>query len=151
MNEDKKRNRYKRIYKQLETLLTKSDDYEAHMATVIAILHHKIDYFFWTGFYFIKDGKLIVKMYQGPVACQELKKDVGVCWKCINDEQTIIVKDVEKFGGHIACDSRSKSEIAIPFRNKNGEIIGVLDIDSKTLNSFDDVDANELEKILNLI
>ncbi|MCK5822864.1 MAG: GAF domain-containing protein [Bacteroidales bacterium] len=151
MDGNKKRNRYKRIYTQLASLLTKSNDYEAHMATVIAILHHKIDYFFWTGFYFIKKGELIVKMYQGPVACQELKKDVGVCWKCINYEQTIIVKDVKKFGGHITCDSRSKSEIAIPFRNKNGEIIGALDIDSKTLNSFDEIDSIELEKILNLI
>lgn len=79
MDTKKKLNRYKRIYTQLESLLEKSNDFEARMATVIAILHHKIDYFFWTGFYFLKDGKLIAKMYQGPVACMELKKDTGVC------------------------------------------------------------------------
>ena len=151
MNNNNKINRYKRIYAQSEKLLEKSDDFEARMATVTAILHHKIDYFFWTGFYFLKNGELIVKMYQGPVACMELKKNTGVCWKSINDKKTIIVGDVAKFGGHIACDSRSKSEIAIPFKNKTGEIIGVLDIDSKTINTFDEIDANELEKILKLI
>ncbi len=151
MNNNKKINRYKRIYAQLEKLLEKNDDFEARMATVIAILHHKIDYFFWTGFYFLTSGKLIVRMYQGPVACMELKKNIGVCRKSINERQAIIVNDVAKFKGHIECDSRSKSEIVIPFKNRNGEIIGVLDIDSKTINSFDDIDANELEKILKLI
>ncbi|MBE9468714.1 MAG: GAF domain-containing protein [Bacteroidetes bacterium] len=151
MNSNKKLNRYKRIYGQFENLLTKSDDFEAHMATLLAILHHKIDYFFWTGFYFLKDGKLIVKMYQGPVACMELKKDVGVCWKSINNNETIIISDVGNLEGHIACDSRSKSEIAIPFKNIKGDIIGVLDVDSKTINSFDEIDAIELKKILKLI
>ncbi len=151
MDAKKKLNRYKRIYTQLEKLLEKSSDFEARMATVIAILHHKIDYFFWTGFYFIKDGKLIVKMYQGPVACMELKKNTGVCWKSINDKRTILVNDVAEFNGHITCDYRSKSEIAIPFINKSGKIIGVLDVDSKSINSFDETDSIELEKILKLI
>lgn len=151
MIKDKKGKRYERIYSQLQSLVVKSNDMEARMATVIAVLHHKIDNFFWTGFYFLKDEDLIVKMYQGPVACQILKKDTGVCWKCVNDKKTIIVPDVDKFPGHIACDSRTKSEIVIPFFDDSNKIIGVLDVDSSTINSFDNIDAVWLEKILKLI
>ena len=99
----------------------------------------------------MSDGKLIVKNYQGPVACMELAKDTGVCWAGINQQKSIIVPDVEQFPGHIACDSRSKSEIVIPLKNKKNEIIGVLDVDSNELNSFDEVDREELEKIVELI
>jgi len=121
------------------------------MATVIAVLHHKMDYFFWTGFYLLKHGELIVGPYQGPVACMVLEKDTGVCWAGINQQQTIIVFNVHDFPGHIACDSRSKSEIVVPLKDKDGNIIGVLDVDSKELNSFDNVDKDGLEKILDLI
>ncbi len=143
--------KYERIYIQLKELLKKSNDIDARMCSVVAVLHHKIDYNFWTGFYCLNDGKLIVKTYQGPVACMELKKDDGVCWAAINTKETIIVADVEQFPGHIACDSRSKSEIAVPLKNNIGEIVGVLDIDSKELNSFDKVDADCLLKIVALI
>ena len=143
--------KYERIYIQLKELLKKSNDIDARMCSVVAVLHHKIDYNFWTGFYCLNDGKLIVKTYQGPVACMELKKDDGVCWAAINAKETIIVADVEQFPGHIACDSRSKSEIAVPLKNNIGEIVGVLDIDSKELNSFDKVDAVCLQKIVALI
>ena len=151
MDKQKKHERYKRIYKQLEELLVKTDDSFARMSSIIAVLHHKMDYFFWTGYYLLKDDKLIVGQYQGPVACQELKKDTGVCWACINQNKTIIVTDVENFPGHIACDSRSKSEIVIPLKNSSGEIIGVLDVDSNEYNQFNEVDELELTKILNLI
>lgn len=143
--------KYERIYIQLKELLKKSNDIDARMCSVVAVLHHKIDYNFWTGFYCLNNGKLIVKTYQGPVACMELKKDDGVCWAAINAKETIIVPDVEQFPGHIACDSRSKSEIVIPLKNNIGEIVGVLDIDSKDLDSFDNVDADCLQKIVNLI
>ncbi|MEI6822654.1 MAG: GAF domain-containing protein [Bacteroidota bacterium] len=143
--------KYERIYIQLKELLKKSNDIDARMCSVVAVLHHKIDYNFWTGFYCLQDGKLIVKTYQGPVACMELKKDDGVCWAAINAKETIIVPDVEQFPGHIACDSRSKSEIVVPLKNNIGEIVGVLDIDSKDLDSFDNVDADCLQKIVNLI
>ena len=143
--------KYERIYIQLKELLKKSNDIDARMCSVVAVLHHKIDYNFWTGFYCLNNGKLIVKTYQGPVACMELKKDDGVCWAAINAKETIIVPDVEQFPGHIACDSRSKSEIAVPLKNNIGEIVGVLDIDSKDLDSFDNVDADCLQKIVNLI
>ncbi len=143
--------RYQRIYNQLEELLLKSDDMEARMCSVVAVLHHKMDDFFWTGFYCLREDKLIVRTYQGSVACMELKKDTGVCWAGINRQKTIVVPDVEQFPGHIACDSRSKSEIVVPLYDKQGNIIGVLDVDSKELNTFDEIDALWLEKIVALI
>ena len=151
METKKKIGRYTRIFHQLQKLLMESADFDAKLATIVAVLHHKIDYFFWTGFYVIKDGELIVKTYQGPVACQVLEKNKGVCWAGINQKKIIIVPDVHEFPGHIACDSRSRSEIVIPLREKNDIITGVLDVDSKYLNSFDETDAQCLEKILFLI
>ncbi|OFX24451.1 MAG: histidine kinase [Bacteroidetes bacterium GWA2_31_9b] len=151
MEKNKKAGRYVRMYEQIKELMVKTDDYNARMSTIIAVLHHKMDYYFWTGFYLLKNGKLIVNQYQGPVACQELRKDTGVCWAAINQKKSIVVEDVEKFPGHIACDSRSKSEIVIPLKDKSGQIIGVLDIDSNEYNSFDEVDEQHLIKIIDLI
>jgi len=151
MDINKKKARYERLYVQLEKLMTTCADPEARQASIIAVLHHKMDYFFWTGFYMLRDGKLIVSKYQGPVACMLLKKDTGVCWASINQQKTVVVPDVHAFPGHIACDSRSNSEIVVPVKNPQGEIMGVLDIDSKELGSFDEIDSEYLEKILNLI
>ncbi|MGD0710267.1 MAG: GAF domain-containing protein [Bacteroidales bacterium] len=151
MDKQKKINRYMRLYLQLEDLLKKSNDETAHMATVSAVLYHKLDYFFWCGFYRLVNGDLIVGPYQGPVACQVLAKNKGVCWAGINKGKTIIVPDVHQFPGHIACDSRSKSEIVVPYRDKTGKITVVLDVDSSELNSFDEVDAEYLEKIIAMI
>lgn len=149
--DSKKRAAYGRIQTQLKTLLAKSADPEARMASVVALLHHKMSHFFWTGFYGLRDGKLIVRMYQGPIACMELQKDTGVCWAAINAGKTIVVPDVELFPGHIACDSRSKSEICVPLRDATGAVIAVLDIDSDVPANFDEVDAEELEKILAMV
>ena len=151
MDKQKKDGRYSRIYKQLSELVLKSNSPTARMATIIALLHHKMDTFFWTGFYLLDNGKMTVNIYQGPVACQILEKDKGVCWAAYNKKETVIVEDVNQFPGHIACDSRSNSEIVVPFKNKNGEIIGVLDVDSKELASFNKTDAIWLEKILGLV
>lgn len=151
MDKNKKQGRYERIYKQIAELMPKTNDLYARMSTIIAVLHHKMDYFFWTGYYFLKNDQLIVGQYQGPVACQELSKNTGVCWAGINEQKAIIVPDVEKFPGHIACDSRSKSEIVIPVKDSKGKIIGVLDIDSNEYNSFDETDEKMLTQILELI
>jgi L-methionine (R)-S-oxide reductase len=151
MDKNKKQGRYDRIYKQINELMPKTDDPYARMSTIVAVLHHKMETFFWTGFYFLKKGKLVVGQYQGPVACQELAKDTGVCWAGINQQKPIVVADVEKFPGHIACDSRSKSEIVIPLKDSKKNIIGVLDVDSNEYNSFDEVDEKMLSKILELI
>ncbi len=151
MEENKKEGRYSRIYKQLSELVIKSNSSSARMATIIAVLHHKMDYFFWTGFYLIENGEMTVNIYQGPVACQILEKEKGVCWAAFNKKETVIIEDVHNFPGHIACDSRSNSEIVIPFKNIEGEIIGVLDIDSSQKSSFSVVDARWLKKILELV
>jgi len=151
MDQMKKEGRYSRIFHQLEGLLTKTDNPESRMATVVAVLHQKMDYFFWTGFYCLNQGELIVRTYQGAVACQVLEKNKGVCWAGLNQEKTIIVNNVHEFHGHIACDSRSNSEIVVPIYDKQNQIFGVLDVDSKDLNSFDETDAIWLEKIVGLI
>ena len=147
----KKQARYQRLWEQLEPLMAKSADPDARMATIIAVLHHKMEYFFWTGFYFLRSGELTVKTYQGPLACQVLKPHSGVCWAAIDQGKTIVVPDVHLFPGHIACDSRSRSEIVVPVRNSDGEITGVFDVDSEIVNSFDDTDTEWLEQIVNLI
>ncbi len=151
MNSSQKKERYGRIEGQLAELLTKTDDPIARMATVVAVLHHKMPDFFWTGFYRLVDGELLVGPYQGTVACQNLQKDVGVCWAAINRNETVVVPDVEKFPGHIACDSRSKSEIVVPFLANKDQTQAVLDIDSSKLNTFNQIDAEALGKIVQLI
>lgn len=151
MDDKKKEGRYSRIYKQLSELVLKSNSTSARMATIVAVLHHKLDYFFWTGFYLIENGKMTVNIYQGSVACQILEKDKGVCWAAFNNKETVVVDDVHLFPGHIACDSRSSSEVVVPFKNQNGKLLGVLDVDSKDKGSFSEVDARWLEKILELV
>jgi len=151
MNPTKKNNRYQRLFTQIKDQISKCDDPISRMATIVAILHHKMDAYFWTGFYLLKDGELVVGPYQGPVACVVLEKDKGVCWAGINRQETVVVANVHEFPGHIACDSRSNSEIVVPLRDKDGAVIGVLDVDSKELNSFDEVDRENLELILELV
>jgi len=152
MDKQKKNSRYQRLYKQIKDLIEKSSNNPtSNMVTLLAVLHHKMDYFFWTGFYLLQDGKLQVGPYQGSLACINLAKNSGVCWAAINKNETVIVDDVEAFPGHIACDSRSKSEIVILLKNQNNELIGVLDVDSSKLNSFDEIDALWLEKIVALV
>ena len=146
----KKQGRYTRIVAQIENLLSKTDDPIARMATISAILYHKMDYFFWCGFYRVNGNKLIVGPYQGPAACQVLEGK-GVCIASVEKREPMIVPDVEKFPGHIACDSRSKSEIVIPVYDNDGRIVAVLDVDSKDINSFDENDQFYLEKIIKLI
>jgi L-methionine (R)-S-oxide reductase len=148
MNKQKK---YERLYEQLSVLLRKRTDIAAQMATINAVLYHKFDYFFWCGFYRLLDGELMVGPYQGPVACQTLEKNKGVCWASVNTKETIIVEDVHKFPDHIACDARSRSEIVIPIVKSDGTVLAVLDVDSKDMASFDKQDAEGLQKIISLI
>ncbi len=142
--------KYKRLYQQLEPLTSPIDNPISRMSTMVALLHHKMKGFFWTGFYVLDKDELLVSSYQGPVACLRLKKDTGVCWASINTAETVIVNDVEYFPGHIACSSLSKSEIVVPLK-KNGEVVGVLDVDSRDLSHFDKDDQVGLELLLELI
>ncbi len=151
MEKNRKTGRYQRLYDQIEGLLAKPGNDISRMATIAAVLHNKMEYFFWCGFYLLDKGELIAGPYQGPVACQLLAKNTGVCWAAIIQQKTLVVPDVHQFPGHIACDSRSNSEIVVPLRNLKGAVIGVLDVDSKDFSSFDDADAEGLERILSLL
>lgn len=147
-----KSGRYQRIFKQIEELIPATESPWSRMSTISALLHHKMPDYFWTGFYFLdEDRNLIVGPYQGPVACLKLKKDTGVCWAGINTGQSVVVGNVEEFPGHIACSSLSQSEIVVPVRDKGGNVVAVLDIDSRELNTFDETDREELEKIVALV
>ncbi|MCF8380872.1 MAG: GAF domain-containing protein [Bacteroidales bacterium] len=151
MEAKKKQGRYERVVIQLSDLLKPDHGMLARMATINAVLHHKFEYFFWTGFYLLQNDELIVGPYQGPVACQKLAKNKGVCWAAVNQGKSIVVPDVELFPGHIACDSRSKSEITIPLKNLKGEVIAVFDVDSSEPGSFDEIDRINLEKIIGMV
>jgi L-methionine (R)-S-oxide reductase len=151
MTDQKRRNRYQRIAKQLEDLIAKTDDRTAHCATAAALLHHKIPGVSWTGFYLIKQGELVVDAYQGPVACLVLAPHVGVCWAAIDTGTTQIVRDVHAFPGHIPCDERSRSEVVVPIHDASGRPIGVLDIDSHKEGHFDEIDARGYEMVVKLL
>jgi L-methionine (R)-S-oxide reductase len=142
--------RYERIFNQLEELLQRTDNRIARMATVASILYHKMPHYFWTGFYIYTNKDLTVGPYQGPLACQVLERGKGVCWAGFLNKETIIVPDVQKFPGHIACDSRSNAEIVVPLFDEKGQVWGVLDVDSKTRDAFSPIDQHWLEKIVGL-
>lgn len=151
MEQSKKVLRYERIYEQLSALMPACRVPASRMASICAVLHHKMGYFFWTGFYLLEEGQLVVGPYQGPLACMKLEKGKGVCWAGIKEAKTIVVPDVDKFPGHIACDQRSKSEIVVPLFNHQGMITGVLDVDSDQREAFGQTDARALEKIVKLV
>ena len=150
LSETQKLERYQRIKIQLQELFVKTTNPTARMATMVAVLHQKFDYFFWTGFYLLDEGELTVGPYQGSLACMVLRKNAGVCWAGIQKQKSLVVDNVHEFPGHIACDSRSQSEVVVPLL-KDGEIIGILDVDSKELNSFSQADAEGLETLVELI
>lgn len=146
-----KTEKYDRLYQQIETYVRTTDDIWARLATIEAVLHHKMQSFFWTGVYALIDDELIVRSYQGPVACQKLRHHTGVCWSAVLSGKTVIVPDVASFPGHIACNSRSRSEIVVPIRDPQGTVFACLDVDSDRPEAFDREDAAGLEKILTLI
>lgn len=151
MTSEQKKERYQRIIIQLQDLLEATEDPISRMATIAALLYHKMGHFFWIGFYRLQDGQLLVGPYQGTLACQKLAKDTGVCWACVNGNETVLVPDVTQFPGHIACDSRSRSEIVIPVRDPKGEVAAVLDADSDKLDTYDAIDSEHLQIIADLI
>ena len=145
------RDRYDRIAGQLTPLFAKVTDPQSRMASAAALLHHKMPHFFWTGFYRLVDGDLIVGPYQGPIACMRLERHAGVCWAGVDRGEPVLVADVHAFPGHIACDSRSQSEVVVPLRDASGAIVGVLDIDSDKPNAFTETDVDGLTKIAAMI
>lgn len=144
-----KTDKYVMLYRQLESLLDGETDEIANMANTAALIHETFG-FWWTGFYIVKDSQLVLGPFQGPVACTRIPYGKGVCGTAWERGGSIVVPDVELFPGHIACSSLSRSEIVVPLI-KNGEVVAVLDIDSKELACFDDTDRIWLEKIAALL
>tara|TARA_B100001250_G_scaffold98749_1_gene82891 strand:- start:532 stop:1014 length:483 start_codon:yes stop_codon:yes gene_type:complete len=134
---------------QIQSLIIGEQNSTAILANVTAAISQTFDWL-WVGFYLIEDSELVLGPFQGPVACFRIKKGEGVCGTSWKEKKTIIVKDVEKFRGHIACSSFSKSEIVIPVFKKK-KIYGVLDIDSDKLDTFSEIDKKYLEKIVSVI
>ena len=140
---------YKTLIPQIDALIRNEKELIANLANTAAALHQAFE-FFWVGFYLVKDDELVLAPFQGPIACTRIKRGKGVCGAAWEAAQTIIVPDVEKFPGHIACSSESKSEIVIPLMSDN-TVFGVLDIDSDKLNDFDEIDRIYLETICRMI
>jgi L-methionine (R)-S-oxide reductase len=145
-----KEEKYKELLPQIKALLEVENDLTANLANVCAALKYSMN-FFWVGFYLIKENQLVLGPFQGPIACTRINKGKGVCGASWEKESTIIVEDVDKFPGHIACSSLSKSEIVLPLFDNKNSIVGVLDVDSDELNSFDTTDELYLNQIIALL
>jgi len=144
-----KEDQYLSIQSQIKALIEGEPDLIANLANVVAALKEQFDWL-WVGFYIVKQDELVLAPFQGPIACTRIRKGRGVCGTSWQTMQTLIVPDVEKFPGHIACSSLSKSEIVVPVI-RNEEVVGVLDVDSKNLNEFDETDRKYLEEITAMI
>ncbi len=144
-----KAEQYETLIPQIKGLLEGEPDLVANMANVAAALKEQFNWW-WIGFYLVKNDELVLGPFQGPVACTRIKKGRGVCGGSWQQQKTLIVADVEKFPGHIACSSLSRSEIVVPVF-KNGEVIGVLDADSEQLSHYDEMDQKYLEEIVQLL
>ena len=136
---------YKLLLAQVKAMVKDESDPVANMANVAALIQESF-HFWWTGFYRVINNQLVLGPFQGPVACTRIGFGKGVCGTSWKERQTIVVEDVEQFPGHIACSSESKSEIVVPLM-KNNEVIGVLNIDSERLATFDQTDKEWLEQI----
>ena len=144
-----KQERYETLLPQVRVVVEGESDLIANMANVAAMLHETFG-FWWTGFYRVKGDELVLGPFQGPMACTRIRKGRGVCGTAWQKGETQVVPDVDKFPGHIACSSASRSEIVVPLF-REGEVIAVLDIDSAELNTFDDTDRRFLEQMVQLL
>jgi L-methionine (R)-S-oxide reductase len=141
---------YLQLIPQLKALVDGESNELANQANFCAAIKQTFDYL-WVGFYHVIQDELVLGNFQGPIACTRIKKGKGVCGAAWENKETMIVKDVDQFPGHIACSSLSKSEIVIPVVDKDGEVISILDIDHSELNCFDEIDDKYLNQLLALI
>jgi len=148
MTPQQKTDAYELALKQIDSVLEGESHMILKMATINCILRDNLPYYFWTGFYLVHNGELIVGPYQGTLGCLHIAFGKGVCGTAAKEKKTQIVKDVNKFPGHIACDSRSASEIVVPVFSKKKELIAVFDVDSTETGSFDEIDKKYLEEIV---
>ena len=137
---------YEQLLPQIYALIEGESDHVAILANTAAALHETFKPL-WTGFYMVRGEELVLGPFQGPVACNRIAKGKGVCGSAWESGSSIVVPDVDRFPGHIACSSQSRSEIVVPIADRSGKIVGVLDVDSTVLNNFDDVDRSYLEKL----
>lgn len=154
MTDLEKEQKYKQLVKEAAALLDGESDLIANMANLAALIHQTMG-FWWTGFYIVRTGKegaeqLVLGPFQGPIACTRIAMGRGVCGASWQRRETIVVPNVELFPGHIACSSKSRSEIVVPIFRDN-KVTAVLDIDSRYLNTFDETDAHYLEQIVKLL
>ena len=145
-----KEERYQSLLPQVRGLLEGETDLIANLANICGALKEQFNWL-WIGFYLVKKDELVLGPFQGPVACTRIKKGKGVCGAAWAQQKVLIVPDVEKFPGHIACSSLSRSEIVLPLFDQHKEVMGVLDIDSIELDEFDSTDQHFLQQILELI
>jgi hypothetical protein len=138
--------KYTDVVNAVRALISDEKEEMSVLANVAAELHDSMGYF-WVGFYLVRGGELRLGPFQGPVACYRIRYGRGVCGTAWEQAKTLIVPDVEAFPGHIACSSLSRSEIVVPLRNAKGEVVGVLDIDSKELNAFTPAEGEMLEEV----
>lgn len=141
---------YDEIVPQIEELVSGESDIIANLANVAAVLKQVFG-FFWVGFYFVKDGQLVLGPFQGPLACTRIKFDKGVCGHAYTTRETVIVPKTDEFPGHIACASESRSEIVVPIFDAEKNVFAVLDVDSDKLEDFTQRDADGLGRIVNII
>lgn len=144
-----KQERYEALLPQIKAVVEDEPDLIANMANAAAMLHETFG-FWWTGFYRVEGEELVLGPFQGPMACTRIRKGRGVCGTAWLKEETQVVPDVDKFPGHIACSSASRSEIVVPIFHE-GKVIAVLDIDSERLNTFDGTDRQNLEQIVKML
>ena len=144
----KKERDYQRCRDRIEALCEGGDDQIAKMASIVGVLHNEMNDFFWTGFYRVVGGRLVIGPYQGTVGCLSIEIGKGVCGTAAAIGETQVVEDVHDFPGHIACDERSKSEIVVPVTDESGALIAVLDVDSLEKGAFDEIDRECLEGIV---
>ncbi|MDE5788176.1 MAG: GAF domain-containing protein [Bacteroidaceae bacterium] len=151
INKGGKTDKYATLLPQIRSVVAGEPDLIARMANVCAMLHETFSWW-WTGFYRVADdNELVLGPFQGPLACTRIRRGRGVCGTAWQNERTLVVPDVDRFPGHIACSAASRSEIVVPVRDDSGRIIAVLDIDSTKPAAFDDADREWLEKIVALL
>jgi L-methionine (R)-S-oxide reductase len=145
-----KQENYELVKKQLKALVEDEKNRIANLSNAAALLNQFLDRINWVGFYLMEDGELVLGPFQGLPACVRIPVGRGVCGTAVQRKETILVEDVHQFPGHIACDAASQSEIVVPLI-KNGEVIGVLDIDSPEKSRFDQTDREQLEKLVEVL
>lgn len=141
---------YRQLVEELRGLISGEPDWIANLANSAALIYHSLPELNWAGFYLLKDGELVVGPFQGKPACVRIALGKGVCGTAATERKTQVVRDVHEFPGHIACDAASNSEIVIPMI-ENGEVIGVLDLDSPKLARFDEQDREGLEQFVKVL